>query len=395
MQERKMQGNSAQINKMRENSAQISKTQENIEQNTRKKELLADEIKGKLDWYIMNTAEEDYDEKVVESFLGLLDRLDPLKKEMPKAEDAWIRFQKMIKQKELQSNINYSGEIHDGRREDIYSGFSEELQELHNNISGEMQDGRKKDAYSSFSGELHGNGKEGAYNGVAAERDRTGDMVGDVSDSSGGERHSGNLLVKHRYITAAILLALTMGALGTVQAIAGPDTGFFLWLKRDETGTEMITSPENLDGSMGARENVYYNKDDVPKWAQEWLKVEEEFEMPEEYAWERYEVNVVDNVQSVVSFYKKEDNEEEFLLGMILYANKISYNRENFLGYSYIESYEIENSQMGVYSKVEESGKIYNIICFEMDCNQYFIRGQDDLEELKGFAEKYYNSTKK
>ena len=49
---------------------------------------------------------------------------------------------------------------------------------------------------------------------------------------------------------------------------------------------------------------------------------------------------------------------------------------------------------MSVYSKVEETGDVFYIISFYEGNCIYFIRGQDNLEELKVLVERYWNCVK-
>ena len=57
-------------------------------------------LKEKLNWYTMRASDEEYDEKAVESILYLLDQLEPLdKNEMPAADEAWGRFQDLLRER--------------------------------------------------------------------------------------------------------------------------------------------------------------------------------------------------------------------------------------------------------------------------------------------------------
>jgi len=361
--------------------------------------ILAGEIKEKLDWYITHTPEEDYDEKVVDSFLELLDNLEPLEEQIPRADDAWGRFQEMVRQRETRA----AGEEIVGQRAAL--GAGEEAVRQREVLEAGKESVRRREVLEAGKESVRRRealeaGKESVRRREAldvkeegkSKRNKDRDL--EEGSVSHGGRKLGNILVRQKYIAAAVLLALILGVVGATQTMASPDTGFFHWLRRDAAGTEMVTSPENLDGSMGAREHVYYNRSDVPDWADEWLEIEEDFQMPKGYEWERYEVNVFDYTQYMVGFYCSESSGEEILIGMILYKDQISHNSENFLGYSYMENYEAEEKEMEIYCRVEEAGNIYYTICFQEGNCQYFIRGQDDLEELKELAERYYDCVK-
>lgn len=49
---------------------------------------------------------------------------------------------------------------------------------------------------------------------------------------------------------------------------------------------------------------------------------------------------------------------------------------------------------MSIYKKTEETGENFYIICFYEGNCRFYVRGQDNLDELKGFAKKYLECVK-
>ena len=75
---------------------------------------------------------------------------------------------------------------------------------------------------------------------------------------------------------------------------------------------------------------------------------------------------------------------------MIIYKGKISFNTEELVDYSFIESCELEHKQMNIYGREDETGaESYLIYFFEGQC-QYYLQGQENLDELKSLIEKYW-----
>lgn len=330
---------------------------------------LEKELRERLEWYASHVGDEEYDEKAVEYILYLLDGLAPLEEgEIPSVEGAWERFQELAEdsQEILPVEVEPSEMPSDGPE-------SVELEAA--------QDGKPMEVGED--GRIGKNDKV-KENGRIGKNDKT--------------RKTGKLvrfMVRHKFIAAAVLVALIFAIGGGIEAGARRGEGFFYWLKRDDSGTQMITSPENLDGVTGKNENIFYDRDEAPEWAKEWLEIEAEVEMPEGYEWQYFEATEFDNMLYIASYYSNENKETGILLGAWLYLDKVSYNRDRYADYNLIQTYEIKEEQMHIYSKTEDSGKIYYAICFSELHGQYFAEGQDDLDELKEIIERYWECIKK
>ncbi len=202
-------------------------------------------------------------------------------------------------------------------------------------------------------------------------------------------------MLRYKAAAAVLLMVTAVAVGGSLQAGAVKNDGFFFWLKRDETGTEMITSPSTLDSETSIMSNTnYMNKEDMPEWTHKWLEIEAEFELPENYEWQYYETKQFDFINSVIGHYFDKDTEKEIVIGVYIYDENMFYNRDGFIGYDYIDSYEMNQKQMDIYNRREESGIMYYIICFYEGNCKYSIRGQERLEEIKGLANQYWDCVK-
>lgn len=202
-------------------------------------------------------------------------------------------------------------------------------------------------------------------------------------------------MLRYKAAAAVLLMVTAVAVGGSLQAGAVKNDGFFFWLKRDETGTEMITSPEMLGGEMDiTNETIYSNRKDMPEWTQEWLKIEEKFEMPEGYQWKYFEIQEFEFAKNIIGHYMDKTTEHEILLSVYIYAENVFYNRDRYANYDYIDTYEIEQKQMDIYNKIEETGDIFYAICFYEGNCKYLIRGKNELEELKGLANRYWDCVK-
>ena len=187
-----------------------------------------------------------------------------------------------------------------------------------------------------------------------------------------------------------------MLALGSgVRSAAVQGTDFFFWLKQDETGRQMMTSPRGLDGLTEKEEFRYFDREELPEWTQGWLQIADAFEVPENYEWMYYEASEIENMKCIACNYLSKSTERIMVLGVWLYLDLVSYNRDGYADYSFVQSYEVNQKRMDVYSKTEETGDVFYIICFCAGNGQYFIRGQEDLEDLKVLAEQYLSCVEK
>lgn len=202
-------------------------------------------------------------------------------------------------------------------------------------------------------------------------------------------------MLRYKAAAAVLLMVTAIAVGGSLQAGAVKNDGFFFWLKRDETGTEMITSPSTLEGvASETGSNVYYDRNEMPEWTQDWLKIEEEFEMPENFEWQYYETKQFDFAKSINGYYFNQNIKQEIVLGVYIYEENTFYNRDRYANYDYIDTYEVGQKQMDIYNKTEETGEIFYTICFYEGNCKYSIRTQEGVEKLKGLAHQYWDCVK-
>ena len=388
-------------------------------QENKDRDVLIKELKEKLDWYTWCASEEEYDAKAVESILYLLDRQQPVEEaDIPAKSEAWERFEELVEnQKELlplpeavgseagkagytdgvghrdtktdMPGVPASGE---GKARDPKApGFGKADVEMAEDF-GFGEDGFGTSGFGARpTPNGFGKGKSGGPGFGAGSRESTNPAV---PARKKVVVRMWNFAMRHKGIAAAIVIALILAVSGTADAIATGNTGFFYWMKQDDTGTQMMTSPSNLEAVTDTNECTYLKREDMPEWTQDWLEIEEKFEMPEGYEWQYYETSEVAYRRYIGSNYHNAFRKDELFLGVWIYQEQISYHGESFVGYDYIEDYEDDSQRMSIYSKVEETGDTYYIISFYEGNCKYFIRGQDNLEDLKVLVEKYWNCVK-
>ena len=351
--------------------------------------MLKRELKDKLDWYTMYASEKEYDEKAVESILYLLDHIDPLEEgSAPPPEEAWERF---LKRKEkARELLPLNGEEAAALREEIRRLGKNESSIAGRNESKVLASGGESAVASNAAGDsrTETTGDSRLDGKPAGEKRKDSALPGKKGKIAG-------FMLCYKAAAAVFLLVTAVVVGGSFQAGAVKNDGFFFWLKQDETGTEMITSPEMLEGETNVvDETIYLDRKDMPEWTQEWLKIEEEFEMPVNYEWQYYETKQFEFIKSVIGYYFDKNTEQEIVLGIHIYDENIFYNRDRYANYDYIDTYEVDQKQMDIYNKMETTGEVFYTICFYEGNCRYSIRGQNGLEELKELANHYWYCVK-
>ncbi len=344
---------------------------------------LKKKLRKKLNWYTMYASGEEYDEKAVESILYLLDTLDPLDEaDIPDENMEWEKFQKLAGQKELLPLGEAVTMESLSESEKVLAGCTIQGEDF---MTGEETTMDGENTFSMGSAVGTESGRMAALSGVPGNSGKTGWR----------KRKLVAFILRHKAVVAAacVLLLFTVG--NSIHAVANPETGFFFWLERDESGIEMMTSPEEIVDLTDKEEQFIYNREEVPEWGEEWLQIESAIDIPDGYKWQCFEVNELLNRKLLISYYTDKESKEEIVLGIFEYSNKVTYYREEFIGYSYLQSYEVGKTQMDVYSREEQNGDIFYIISFYEGNCKYFVRGQDDLKEVKDLAKQYWNCAKK
>lgn len=409
-----------------------------------KRNSLKSKLKEELEWYTY-ASDEEYDEKAVESILYLLDRWEPLEEgTVPPVEESWKRFLKIADRKELLPVEDADVVLNAARRKaapvqeteqgetaaagqraeentaavtqtaeqtaehgEAGDGEQAEISEQRKAKDEEQADiaeacrgvDMRKEAADRDSMAVCGRDEKRERGQDAEEKTESGnneEEKAEVTGKTAGDRKIRKLArfaSRHKIIASAVLVLMVLMVGNTIHAVANPEAGFFFWMKRDDSGVRMITSPVGLDDKIDKVENTFYSKEGAPEWAHSWLRVEREIEKPENYEWQNYEVNELDNRKEVIGYYWNGKEKKEITLGVWIYRDEISYFKEKFIGYDFIQSYEVDQKQLDIYSRKEDDA-IFYIVCFYEEKCKYYVKGQDNLDELKTLAEMYWRSVK-
>ena len=191
-------------------------------------------------------------------------------------------------------------------------------------------------------------------------------------------------------LSAAALFVAVFTAGGAVGVNAERNGGFFHWLKRDETGVTIITSPDGSNSEIDVEAPVtYYGLEEVPEEYREYVVKADDLAVLKGYTLERIETTKMDNYVDISSLFKQEESGDSLKFGVTQYENMISYNRQSYLDAEYLYSIEEGKMMLDVVFQENRGEKVY-IVYFYFGKGQYCVQGKGDLEFIEEAAREYY-----
>lgn len=300
-------------------------------------ESLIHELTKRLDWYMMEASDEEFDADEVQA---LMKWLDSLKSEEDKAEE------EVPVEEALEDFWKYCEE----REEDERVLFGDEKSE-----DGDSTDTLPEDGKKSREGKLH--------------------KV---------------LWFFHRrrvaVVTVAVLVVMIMGGSWQVVANAEKHGGFFWWMDKSEEGTTMITSPEGAMEQFGNNTAKYYYKiEDIPDEYREYVEIPLMISKIQEYKVE--EIKIIQYKTAVVLHeFLKNENESVVHFEIKIYPQEILRIRESYPGYNFVEEFENDEIKYEVFEKNETDGKQNYIVYFYYGNVKYAVSDVADEKLIKDIA---------
>lgn len=185
-------------------------------------------------------------------------------------------------------------------------------------------------------------------------------------------------------VAAILITVLTMGTAGATYA--EKDTGFLHFLKNDDKGSVIITSPSSSQTSNTGIEK-YTNYDDLPMQYQ--VLIPEWKEPVEQLKFDQIEVFKFGNHIFFTSLYKNNDDLRVYIDVKMHYDNSIVIQNELNDSYTQLESFYWEEVEITGYEKINDDG-IEHLVSFIYDNHMFNIHGSLELEELTEIAKDYY-----
>lgn len=303
-------------------------------------ESLIQELTKRLDWYIMEASDEEFDVDEVQTLMKLLDNLkteeDNIEDELP-VEEALDDFWKHCEERE--------------EEERLLLGTEEE-----------------KDKSEPVAEKEEDKPREGKLHKVLWYFRRR----------------------RFAVVAAAVLVVMVLGGSWQVVANAEKHGGFFWWMDKNEEGTTMITAPEGgkVDPNNYTIER-YYSMEKIPEEYREY--VEEIGEIKGNLAYTLGYVKVTKNEFNDTLYVYMNNVGDKLRFEIRIYPEEIQRVRETYPGYTFEREFEDEGISFDVFSKEESSGEYTYIMYFYYGKEKYIVIGRNDEDRIQDIVIAYKN----
>lgn len=305
-------------------------------------ESLIQELTKRLDWYIMEASDEEFDADEVQTLMKLLDNLkteeDNIEDELP-VEEALDDFWKHCEEREEEERLLLGTEEEKDKSEPV----------------------AEKEEDKPRTGKLH---KVLWY------------------------FHRRRFVV----VTVALLVVMILGGSWQVVANAEKHGGFFWWMDKNEEGTTMITAPEGVEevDSNNCTIEIYDSVEKIPdsygKYALQLFEISEIARYQFDYA------KLVNGKHNDTMYIFLKDGMDDILKFEIrIYPHEILRVRETYPGFVFEKEFDDEGIAFDVFSKKEISGEDTYIMYFYYDKEKYTITGRGNEDDLQDIVIRYKN----
>lgn len=305
-------------------------------------ESLIQELTKRLDWYIMEASDEEFDADEVQTLMKLLDNLkteeDNVEDELP-VEEALDDFWKHCEERE--------------EEESLLLGTEEE-----------------KDKSEPVAEKEEDKPREGKLHKVLWYFRRR----------------------RFAVVAAAVLVVMVLGGSWQVVANAEKHGGFFWWMDKNEEGTTMITAPEGVEevDSNNCTIEIYDSVEKIPdsygKYALQLFEISEIARYQFDYA------KLVNGKHNDTMYIFLKDGMDDILKFEIrIYPHEILRVRETYPGFVFEKEFDDEGIAFDVFSKKEISGEDTYIMYFYYDKEKYTITGRGNEDDLQDIVIRYKN----
>ena len=302
-------------------------------------ESLIQELTKRLDWYIMEASDEEFDADEVQTLMKLLDNLkteeDNIEDELP-VEEALDDFWKHCEEREEEERLLLGTEEERDKSEPVAEKEEDKL-------------------------------REGKFHKVLWYFHRR----------------------RFAVVAAAVLVVMVLGGSWQVVANAEKHGGFFWWMDKNEEGTTMITAPEGVEDFNNVLTGRYYSIDEVPKEYRRYVEQVCDIQKLSEYSF----------IYSKIIRSKHKDNIYVFMRGnkdiirfeIIVYPQEILRVREIYPGYTFEREFEDDGIIFDVLSKEELSERNTYLMYFYLGKEKYIVMSNEDESSLQSIVVEYKN----
>ena len=302
-------------------------------------ESLIQELKKRLDWYLMEASDEEFDADEVQNLMNLLDSLkadrdDGINEEFP-VEEALSDFWKYCEEREEDERI---------------LATAEEEENIEKSSEKENEPEKKAKEHKVF----------GFF-----------------------RRHKAGAVA-----AAAVLIVVLVGGSWQVVANAEKHGGFFWWMDKNEEGTTMITSPEGSDNVENDIAVYYYKIAEMPKEYHKYAQIPLKLPSMEEYSLSKVKI-VERDTSTALHVFLQNDDDSVVHFQIVIYPKEILRIRDGYPEYNFLEEFDNNGMKYEVFKKDEIDGKRNYIVYFYYNNVKYATTGVEDEKLIKEIAMEY------
>lgn len=303
-------------------------------------ESLIQELTRRLDWYMMEASDEEFDAEQVQALMKLLDSLkseeeEKIEEELP-VEEAVSNFWKYREEREEEEKLLFG---------------AEESKESNPTVCVEEKEEPKESKFHKVLWYFH----------------------------------------RHRIVvvTAAVLVVIILG--GSLQAVVNAEKhgGFFWWMDKNEEGTTMITSPEGVEDEDNSSIEIYYSTVSMPEEYKEYAEEACEIQSIPNYSLDYIKVTRGKHKDTVYVFLK--GNKETVKFEVRIYPQEILRVRETYPGFVFKEEFDDEGISVDVFSRKEKWGEDTYLMYFYYGKEKYIVIARLDEEKMHDLVVEYKN----
>ncbi len=342
-----------------------------MEKNKTDKTKMIEDLQERLNWFVNEASEDEYNEEEVKAIKNLLEVMAPqeshdLDESYYNPEMAFERFK---------ATLDIRMRIQDEMRRFLAGEVT--LADYPDDDDEMLDDDAEDDSTGSDCGSLS--------RGNIGTDDET--LVGKDSAKEKTVKVKTRPFLRSRgmyrgVMAAALVLALLVG--GTVGAYAQKN-GFFQWVKRDKDGMSVMTSPEGMNDSTESSKR-YTSLDEVPEEYRKYIWEPEQ--VPQGMEFVHYDIDKTKDWDRVLCYYYDDKQNARLEFVSRVFVEGIEYYSQHFDSYDFMYSKEYSGIVLE-YFKQDGEGDTEYAVSFLYDKIQYIVRGCLPLEEIEKLASEY------
>lgn len=186
-------------------------------------------------------------------------------------------------------------------------------------------------------------------------------------------------------VVAAVLI-LMFSISGTFGAYAEKGMGFFHWITKDESGVEVITTPQSGINAGVDSTQRYDSIDEVPDDVKKLIWIPEDISLG--LSLQYVDVLSTTSWKRISCGFRNEDANVYFDTGIKIFESGVVFHKQTFSDFEFLYEKDIKGVDMEIFIK-ESDDEVEHAVCFYGEVEQYSVKGNLSEQELQDLAIDY------